>query len=48
LKEKAIELGYDLPDKLKVDEIREILIEHPAFCPTLKLNKWAEKYGVIS
>jgi hypothetical protein len=31
---------------VKVDEIREILKEHPAFCPTIKLNKLAEKYGV--
>ena len=46
LKKIAVELGYDLPDKLKVDKIRAILIEHPAFCPTIKLNKLAEKYGV--
>jgi len=44
LKKIAVELGYDLPDKLKVDKIRAILIEHPAFCPTIKLNKLAEKY----
>ena len=46
LKKIAVKLGYDLPDKLKVDEIRAILIEHPAPCATIKLYKLAEKYGV--
>ncbi len=46
MKKIAVELGYDLPDKLNVDEIREILKEQTAFCPTIKLNKLAEKYGV--
>ena len=46
LKKITVEFGYDSPDKLKVDEIRALLIEHPALCPTIKLNKLAEKYGV--
>ena len=46
LKIIAIELGYSLPEKIRIDEIRKILIEHPAFSPTKKLTKLAEKYGV--
>jgi len=43
---KQIELGYSLPEKIRIDEIRKILIENPAFSPTKKLTKSAEKYGV--
>ena len=46
LKKIAVELGYDLPDKIKVQEIREILVNHPAFSPAKKLTRLAEKYGV--
>lgn len=45
LKKIATELGYDFPSKFKLKEIKEILIEHPAFSPVKKLTHLAEKYG---
>jgi hypothetical protein len=46
LKIIAIKLGYSLPEKIRIDEIRKKLIERPAFLPTKKLTKLEEKYGV--
>ena len=46
LKTIASEIGYELPDNIKVAEVRSILLEHPAFAPAKKLTKLAEKYGI--
>ena len=46
LKKIAVELGYELPEKIKIEDLRKLLIQHPAFCPVKKLTKLAEKYGV--
>jgi hypothetical protein len=46
LKQIAIELGNSLPEKIRIDEIRKILNEHPAFSPTKMRTKLAEKYCV--
>ncbi len=46
LKKIAFELGYDLPAKIKIEELKKILIQHPAFSPIKKFIKLAEEYGV--
>jgi transposase len=45
LKVIAEELGYDLPEKIKLKEIKELLKDHPAFNSETKLESLAEKYN---
>ena len=40
LKQIAIELGYSLPEKIRIDEIRKILIENPAFSKVIFCPKY--------
>ena len=46
LKLMDAELGYQIPTKITLQEIKEILLQHPAFSPIKKLSKLAEKYCI--
>ena len=46
LREIAKELGYDLEGKKKLDDIKKILVDHPTFKPTNKLEILRTKYGI--
>ncbi len=46
LKQIAIELGFEIPTKIKLVDLKAILIEHPAFSVTTKLEKLASTYGI--
>ncbi len=46
LKKIAFDLGYVLPSKIRLEELKNILIHHPAFSPIKKLTLLAEKYGL--
>ena len=46
LRQIATELGYVVPLKMKLEEIREMLSGHPAFNCNSKLEVLAAKYGV--
>ena len=39
LKKIAVELGYELPEKIKIEDLRKLLVQHPGFCPVKKLTK---------
>lgn len=46
LKKIALELGYTLKEKIKLDEVKTILKDHPAFKIETKLEVLAFKYGI--
>jgi hypothetical protein len=46
LKQIAIELGFNFPGKIKFEELRNMLKNHPAFITSSKLEQLASNYGV--
>lgn len=46
LKQITIELGYDLSSKIKLEELKKMLIDHPAFQEYKKLEILARKYNI--
>lgn len=45
LRQIALELGYELDPKLKLKELKNILLKHPAFRPEINLQILAKKDG---
>ena len=46
LKEVAIELGFEIPPKAKLVDIKAMVITHPAFSSSTKLEALGKKYGM--
>jgi hypothetical protein len=42
----AIELGFEIPPKAKLIDIKAMVITHPAFSSSTKLEALAKTYGV--
>ncbi|RNA26174.1 hypothetical protein BpHYR1_000631, partial [Brachionus plicatilis] len=43
---KALELGFDLPEKIKLADLKKLVSVHPAFNSVNKLEILGKKYGI--
>ena len=46
LKQIAIQLGFEIPPKTKLADIKALVVKHPALSSTTKLEALGNKYGV--